>query len=116
MSAMLFNGNGKGETLLAMWLDAVPKVEMGQETLESARPLTWFEYLWIGLPMALVLAGGALGVLVGITAVYSGARIFLGRRSTLSKYGLSALVSVAAVLAFLVLVGIAEILVAGVPA
>ncbi len=80
---------------------------------DLARPLTWFEYLWICLPIVFVLTGGALGLLVGITAIYSGARIFRGRRSTISKYGLSAIVSVAAVLAFLVLIGIAEVLVAG---
>lgn len=82
---------------------------------EPARPLTWVEHLWICLPVALVLTGGALGLLVGITAIYSSARIFRGRCSTIGKYGLSALISVAAVLAFLVLVGIAEVLVAGVP-
>ncbi len=81
----------------------------------STGSFTWVEYLWMCLPIAFVLTGGALGLLVGVTAVYSSARIFRGRCSTISKYGLSALVSVAAVLAFLVLVGIAEVLVAGVP-
>ena len=82
-------------------------------TDDPVRSLTWCEHLWMCIPIVFVLTGGVLGLLVGITAIYTGARIFRGRRSTISKYGLSALVSVAAVLAFHVLVGIAEVLVSG---
>src|SRR5882672_11047337 len=46
--------------LKSNFLDPIPKVIFGDETIVLARPLTWYEYLWIGLPVLLVFAGGAL--------------------------------------------------------
>ena len=85
------------------FLDPVPKVKIGDELVELARPLTWHEYLWIGIPIILVVAGGALGAFFGVLAAYTSARIFRGGRSTSAKYGLTGLVSVAAFVAYLVL-------------
>lgn len=89
--------------LRTSYVDPIPKVEVDAQVLELARRLRWHEYAWMGLPILLSLGGGALGALVGMSAVYSSARIFRSERSDVSKYGLTALISVAAVFVFLVL-------------
>src|SRR2546423_14334091 len=74
-------------------LDPVPKVQIGGQAIELARPLAWYEYVWMGIPIALVFVGGGLGALLGLAAVYSSARIFRSGRGTAAKYGPSAVVS-----------------------
>ena len=83
-------------------LDPVPKVQIGDQTIELARPLAWYEYLWMAIPIGLVFVGGGLGALFGLVAVYSSARIFRSERGTAAKYSLSALISLGAALAFFV--------------
>lgn len=92
-------------------LDPIPKVKIGDQPIELARPLTWYEYLWMGIPIVLVFAGGGLGALVGILAMYASARVFRGTRSGPAKYGLTALVSLGAFAAFVVLAVVAQMLI-----
>jgi hypothetical protein len=84
-------------------LDPIPKVIFGNETIVLARPLMWYEYIWIGLPILLMFKGGAIGGLVGGMATYTSARVFRSDRSALAKYGITALISVVAVVAFFIL-------------
>src|SRR6266571_1917844 len=92
-------------------LDPVPKVQIGGQAIELARPLAWYEYVWMGIPIALVFVGGGLGALFGLAAVYSSARIFRSDRGTASKYGLSALISLGAALAFFVAALVVQLLI-----
>jgi hypothetical protein len=84
-------------------VDPIPKIEIDGQTLELARPLKWYEYAWMSVPILLALYGGALGALFGFGAVYSSARVFRGQRSTAAKYLLSAVISIVATAAFVVL-------------
>lgn len=97
-------------------LDPIPRVEIDGEDLRLARPLTWYEYVWMGLPIILVFGGGALGALIGIVATYASARIFRSERAPVGKYLISALISLAAVVLFFILVTILEIWLRGYPA
>ena len=92
-------------------LDPVPKVQIGGQAIKLARPLAWYEYAWMGIPIALVFVGGGLGALFGLAAVYSSARIFRSDRGTASKYGLSALISLGAALAFFVAALVVQLLI-----
>lgn len=85
------------------FLDPIPTVVVGTETIELARPLQWYEYAWIGLPVLLVFGGGAIGAGFGIAAIYSSARIFREDRGAKSKYLLTGLISLGAFVTFLVL-------------
>jgi hypothetical protein len=85
-------------------IDPIPKVEIDSKTIELARRLRWYEYVWMGLPVLLMFEGGALGALVGFPAVFSSARVFRSQRGIAAKYALSALISIAAVLVFFVLI------------
>ena len=93
-------------------VDPVPQVKFGSKTIALARPLAWYEYAWISLPILLILIGGALGGLVGFPATYSSARIFRGERSTAAKYGITAGVSLMAFVVFVVLAVVVRALIA----
>lgn len=105
------SGNELVIRLRSNGIDPIPKVEMLGQVLELARPLKWNEYLWIGLPILLALQGGFLGALIGFSATYSSARIFRSDRTAAAKYGLTALISLAAVGVFFVLVILLQILI-----
>lgn len=96
-------------------IDPIPKLVIDGEKVQLARDLTWYEYLWMGVPIVLVVSGGALGAMIGIGATYSSSRIFRSERGVLSKYLLSGLVSIGAIMGFIVLAVVIQILVHGVP-
>ena len=84
-------------------LDPIPTVKIGDAAVELAKPLQWFEYVWIGVPMLLVFAGGALGGFVGAGSTVVNGRIFRSDRSAVSKYALAAVTSITSAAIFLVL-------------
>ena len=92
-------------------LDPIPKVKIGDEQIELARSLTWYEYLWLGIPIVLVFTGGGLGALVGLLAMYASTRVFRGNRSGFSKYGLTALISIGAFVVFVAVAALVQVLV-----
>jgi hypothetical protein len=86
-------------------LDPAPKVEIDGITISLTRSLTWYEYLWIGLPIVLVFTGGALGAIFGLFATYASSRIFRSNRKPGAKYVLTGAVSLGAVAAFFISAG-----------
>src|SRR5882757_637987 len=84
-------------------LDPIPTIKIGDAAVELAKPLRWFEYAWIGLPMLLVFAGGALGGFVGGGSTIVNGRIFRSDRSTAAKYALAAATSIAGAAVFFVI-------------
>lgn len=93
------------------YLDPIPKVKIGEEMAELASPLKWYEYVWIGIPIVLVFAGGAIGGLVGALSANASGRIFRSDRSSLAKYGLSGVITLGAFVVFLVLAAVFQVLV-----
>ena len=89
--------------VLYNFLDPIPKVKIGEESIELAKPLQWYEYVWIGIPMLLVFAGGALGGFVGAGSTVVNGRIFRSDRGALSKYALAAVTTVAGIAVFFVI-------------
>ena len=96
------SGMNRKVKLNASLFDPIPKVEIDGDKIELARPLIWYEYVWMGLPIALIFVGGGIGVLFGLAAVYSSARVFRSDRPTLTKYSISGLISLGAVTAWIV--------------
>ncbi|RST45035.1 hypothetical protein [Variovorax sp. DXTD-1] len=60
--------------------------------MKEKTKLRWHEYLWAGLPLLLVLVGGAIGGLVGATATNYNLRLFRSTASRSVKYLLSGLI------------------------
>jgi len=90
-------------------LDPIPKIVIGGQTIEIARPLAWYEYLWMGLPIVLAFYGGALGTLVGLFAIYSSSHVFRSDRSTGTKFAISAAISIGSVVFFIVCIVILKL-------
>jgi hypothetical protein len=85
------------------FMDPIPKVKIGEETIELAKPLQWYEYAWIGVPMLLVFAGGALGGFVGAGSTVVNGRIFRSDRGAFSKYALAGVTTLVGVVVFFAL-------------
>lgn len=99
--------------LKSRMLDPVPSVELGGESVALARPLLWYEYAWMGIPVLLVFVGGALGGLIGASAAYTSARVFRGEAGALTKYLLTGAISLVAVVAYLVAALVLQIVIRG---
>lgn len=53
-------------------LDPVPRIFFGNSEILLARKLLWYEYLLGGIPLILIIIGGALGAAIGvITSVFN---------------------------------------------
>lgn len=65
------------------------------------------------MPLLLFFAGGAIGALVGMVAANANSVIFRSGRSGLARYGLTALVTLGAVVAFVVLATLLRLLLTG---
>jgi hypothetical protein len=93
----------------ANFIDPIPVVKIGTEVVRLAPAFSGYEYAWIGIPVLRVFVGGALGGGIGIAAAYSNSRIFRSDRGTGTKYLLTGLTTVAALVAFLVLATVIQI-------
>ncbi len=93
----------------ANFIDPIPVVKIGTEVVRLAPAFSWYEYVWIGIPVLLVFVGGALGGGIGVAAAYSNSRIFRSDRGTGAKYLLTGVTTVAALVAFLVLATVIQI-------
>lgn len=109
------NNTGAGVTikLKPSFLDPIPQLEIEGERVNLSRPLMWYEYIWMGLPLILMYSGGALGGGIGFGAAYSSARIFRSERSTPVKYLLTSLISIGAAAIFFVLALLIQSLIKG---
>jgi hypothetical protein len=98
-------------TLKISYVDPVPKLQMDDEQpMALAGSIAWYEYLWTGLPLILVMFGGAIGGLLGVLAVWTNLGFFRSERGPIAKYLLSGVVSSAATVTFLTIAIALEIL------
>lgn len=95
-------GEDVAVTLKRNFFDPIPTLHVGSNSIELARPFTWYERIWMGIPFILVVYGGSVGVLFGVGAAYANARIFRGNRVMVAKYGLTAVVSLVMFLGYMV--------------
>ena len=93
----------------AVFIDPIPVVKIEAEVVHLAPAFSWYEYVWIGIPVLLVFVGGALGGGLGVAAGYSNTRIFRSDLGTGIKYLLTGLTTAAALVAFLVLATVIQI-------
>jgi hypothetical protein len=87
------------------FLDPIPNLIMGGRTIQIMPPLEWYQYLWMSIPMLLLVLGGAIGALCGGLAAGISSRIFRSDRSQGMKYALTGLVSLGAFIGYFVVAG-----------
>jgi len=96
-----------GREVIVIWkpqllgLD-VPQLWMDGMRVNVVEPLKWYVWVWSALPVLLVLIGGALGALAGFIGFGINTKIFRSGLPGLAQFGLSLLVSLAAVVVYLV--------------
>lgn len=83
----------------------VPKLEVDGQAIQVVEPLKWYEWIWNGIPLLIVFLGGMIPALIGFAAFSINITLFRSQKNTLTKYGLTALMSFAA-LAFLLLLAV----------
>jgi hypothetical protein len=86
--------------VLFNFLDPIPKLKIADDTLLLAKPLQWYEYVWIGIPMLLVFFGGAVGGFIGAGSTVINGRIFRSDRRASAKYGLAVVTTIGATATF----------------
>lgn len=96
-----------GRQVTATWksqmlgLDA-PQLVVDGKAVNLVEPLQWYQWVWSGWPILLVFIGGALGAIVGIIGFSISARLFRTNLNGFLKYIVTGLISIAAVLVYLV--------------
>lgn len=109
------NGNEVEIEIKPHFVDPVPRLIIDGETVQLARPLKWYEYLWMGLPILLIFQGGVIGGVCGFVAAYSNAHVFRSGRGAISRYLLSGLISGLAVVVWLAIATLFYLLFSGSP-
>jgi hypothetical protein len=90
-----------------------PNLEIDGKPVSLGRGFAWYEWIWISLPVLLVLVGGVIGAIVGvITATYN-AHVFRTQKSVAAGFGFSAMTSVIGVVVWLAIGNWVQLLIFG---
>jgi hypothetical protein len=88
----------------------LPALDVGGQAVRYVEPIKWYQFVWGGLPVLMVFAGGILGVGLGMLGLMLNLHIF---RSNMSKplqylavFGVSAAVALVFVALALVIQGL----------
>ena len=108
--------NGKDKpvllTLKNNLIDPVPKVFANNKQIQVARPIKWYEYIWMGLPIIIFFHGGLLGILLGYIAVRLNSLIFRNEKTQFTKYistlGINVLIAMIYFITYLIITTLLE--------
>jgi hypothetical protein len=91
-----------GREVIVKWKPQIldmPKLIVDGKTIDIVKPLRWYEWAWVALPIVLIFTARAFAGFMGLIAYIVNAKIFRSDMSPLSKYAFSLLVSLLAALA-----------------
>ncbi len=80
----------------------VPQLIIDGKTINFADPLNWYQWVWSALPILLVFFGGLLGGVAGIIAFSINTGIFRSTMTGNLKYVVTGVVSILAIVIYLV--------------
>ena len=80
----------------------VPQLVVDGKTIHLVEPLKWYQWLWGGWPVMLLIVGGALGAITGMIGFAINAKIFRADMSEVLKYVVSGIVSILAVVTYFI--------------
>ena len=84
-------------------LDPLPKVWVDAEKLDIAPPIKWYQWIWIFVPLVVLLVLGTIvGAVFGIPAVLINIQVFRSRMSPILRYVVSVLITILAVTLYMV--------------
>lgn len=68
------------------FFDTVPRLLVNGKSIQIAPPLAWYQYVYSGLPLLLILVGGVVGAVLGMVAFILNIRIMRGSLRIPLKY------------------------------
>lgn len=84
-------------------LDPLPQMWVDGEKLIIAPPIKWYQWVWISVPLiALIVLGTFVGAIFGIPAMLLNIQVFRSRLSVVLQYGVSLLLTLVAVVLYMV--------------
>ena len=95
-----------GREVVVKWKPQIldmPKLVVDGKTIDIVKPLHWYEWIWVALPVLLIFTSRAFAGFLGLIAYIINAKIFRSDLSILSKFALSFLVSLLTLLAYYLL-------------
>lgn len=103
-----------GRVVTAMWKPQMlgfdtPQLMVEGKAIQLVDALKWYEMVFAGLPIILVFIGGLLGAIVGVLAFTASTSIFRSEINKFSKYALAGLITIFAVLIYLVLATVIQV-------
>lgn len=87
------NGADIQAKLIVRFYDPIPKLKIGNETIELFPPFRWYELTWILLPFFALFPFGAIGGFGGVASSMIAGRIFRSNQRAMLKYFLSGVCS-----------------------
>lgn len=105
----MFLRRNDGKEVLATWKPQVlgfdvPQLVVDGTSISLVPPLKWYEWVWAGLPILLVFAGGALGAVIGFIAFSVNCKIFRAPLGLILKFLFSGAISIVAVVVYALIV------------
>jgi len=83
-------------------VDPYPQVMIDGQKVVVGEAVKWYQWLWAGLPLVLIIIGGLLGGLFGGLGAFLNGRLLYSKMNSFRRYALSGLVSLLAVAVFFV--------------
>lgn len=87
-------------------LDPIPTIILDGEKIQLAPVLVWYQYIFIFLPLLLILVGGAIGGVIGFIGAMINSSIIRSQVFPALRYILTILVTFACYLTYFLLAGI----------
>lgn len=85
-------------------IDYIPRVYIDGERIAIARKLKWYELILGGMPLLLLLLGGALGALCGMIAMITNYKVLRSEKSNTVKILLIIGITALSVILYLILI------------
>lgn len=95
------NGEDAVVKFKAPFLDPIPNLIIDGEKVQVAQPLKWYQIALALLPFIFAVAGGVIGIVIGLPASMYNMRVFRSEKSTTSKYVMVGLVSLFSAIVFI---------------
>ncbi len=96
-----------GQEVVATWKPqalglGVPQLVVQGTAIDVVQPQKWYAWVWSALPLLVIVAGGVIGIAVGLIGFAVNRRIFWSGLPTTPKFVFSGIVSFFAVLLWVV--------------
>ncbi len=88
---------------LCYFIDPIPTIKINEEKIYLAPPMTWGEWIFLSIPLLLILIGGMLGGMLGAVGAIINAHIFRSQLSCATRYVCSILITFLCYIVFIII-------------